>query len=105
MNRARVEAVLGMSDSARFHADQAVNEYPITIDAFEAPGLQVSQAFVYCILGEYDRALAILDTAFTVAGPLLKYALVGPGWDGLKRLTEFADLAEKHNLPEIAREY
>ena len=92
-----------MGDSARFHADQAVNEYPITIDAYEAPGLQVGQAFVYYVLGEYDRAIAILDTAFTVGGTLLKYALVGPGWHDLKRLPEFADLAEKHNLPGIAR--
>ncbi|MCH7574956.1 MAG: tetratricopeptide repeat protein [Candidatus Marinimicrobia bacterium] len=103
MNLAGVEAFLGMGDSARFHADQAVNEYPITIDAYEAPGLQVGQAFVYCVLEEYDRAIAILDTAFTVGGTLLKYALVGPGWHGLKRLPEFADLAEKHNLPGIAR--
>ena len=94
------EAGLAMADSARLHADRAVAQYPIALDAYDGPGLMLSQAWVYYTLGDAEGAFAILDRALSAGPKGLKWDLIEALWTQVRRDSLYPALAAKYGLPE-----
>ncbi|MEY2564719.1 MAG: hypothetical protein QOH88_2912 [Verrucomicrobiota bacterium] len=94
---AEILAWLGDKDSAIAEAKRGMELLPESVDAFEGPMLTQTLAEVYCLVGEQDQAIDLLDgllsrpTATTV--PFLKAV---PIWDPLRGNPRFVALLKKH---------
>ena len=90
-------AWLGEKDAAIAEAIRATEILPESVDAFDGPVCTQTLAEVYMIVGEYDKALPIIDgllsrnTQVTVAQ--LK---VNPLWDPLRQDPRFLAILQKH---------
>lgn len=90
-------AWLGEKEAAIAEGKRATEMLPETVDAFDGPKLTEALAEIYCIVGEQDKAIDLLDhllsrpSFVTVAG--LK---VLPMWDWLRHNPRFNELLKKH---------
>jgi TolB-like protein len=94
---AKVLAYLGEKDAALAEARRATELLPESKDAFGGPEITEGAAEVYCVVGDYGRAIELLDgllsrpSAVTVQG--LK---VNPIWDPLRKEPRFQGLIDKY---------
>ncbi len=94
---AGIHARLGEKDAAISGINHALQLLPESKDAFGGPEITENAAEIYTILGDTDKAVAILDgllqkpAAITV--PLLK---LNPIWDPLRKDPRFQALIEKY---------
>ena len=100
MNLAVNESSLGMADSARLHADRAVAEYSVAMDAYAGPIVLLRQARVYTMLGDAEGAFAVLDRALSAGHHGLKWELAEAQWAQLRQDSRYPALAAKFGLPE-----
>src|SRR6476659_3975234 len=94
---ARVLAYLGEKASAQAEAQRATELLPESKDAFGGPEITTGVAEVYAVLGQNDRAIAILDGLHSrpssVTAEVLK---VNPVWDPLRSDPRFQALIDKY---------
>jgi hypothetical protein len=95
---AKILAYLGEKDAALAEAKEAADLLPESKDAFGGPDITEGVAEVYCIVGENDRAIELLDGLLSrpssVTVPTLK---LSPTWDPLRHDPKFVALLEKHS--------
>jgi len=90
-------AWLGEKEAAIGEAKRAMELLPESVDAFDGPNCTQKLAEVYMIVGDYDRALPIVDgllsrpSALTVA--ILK---INPLWDPVRNDPRFIAILQKH---------
>lgn len=90
-------AWLGEKEAAIAEAKRATELLPESVDAFDGPVCTQTLAEVYAIVGEYDKALEIVDgllsrpTQVTVAQ--LK---INPLWDHVRQDPRFIAMLQKH---------
>jgi TolB-like protein/Tfp pilus assembly protein PilF len=94
---AKVLAYLGEKDAALAEAQRATELLPESKDAFGGPEIAEGVAEVYCIVGENDRAIELLDGLLSrpsnITVPGLK---VNPIWDPLRKEPRFQALIDKY---------
>jgi TolB-like protein/Flp pilus assembly protein TadD len=94
---ARALAHLGEKEAAIAEAKRATELLPVSVDAFEGPGITGALAEVYALSGENAKAIEVLDgllsrpSDMTVA--LLK---IDPTWDGLRNDPAFQEMLSRH---------
>jgi tetratricopeptide (TPR) repeat protein len=95
--RAKILAYLGEKDAALADAKQAAALLPESKDAFGGPDITTGVAEVYCIAGENDRAIELLDGLLgrpsNVTVPILQ---LSPVWDPLRNDPKFQAMLEKY---------
>lgn len=93
---AKILAYLGEKEAALAEAKTAADLLPEGKDAFGGPDITAGVAEVYCIAGENDRAIQLLDGLLSrpsnVTVPILK---LSPVWDPLRNEPKFQALLEK----------
>ncbi|MEJ2719538.1 MAG: hypothetical protein P8181_00160, partial [bacterium] len=90
-------AGLGRLDDAASHGERAVELYPISKDALEAPVLVIDLALTYTMIGHYDTALERLGQVLSMPSILsASWLEEDPRWDPLRGRPDFAALLEKH---------
>ena len=94
---AKVLAYVGEKDAALGEAQRAAELLPESKDAFGGPEIAEGVAEVYCIVGDYGRAIELLDALLSrpsnITVPGLK---VNPIWDPLRKDPRFQVLIEKY---------
>src|SRR4029077_18174096 len=94
---AKVLAYLGEKDAALTEARRATELRPESKDAFGGPEITAGVAEVYCIVGDYGRAIELLDGLLSrlsnITVPGLK---VNPIWDPLRKDPRFQALIDKY---------
>jgi TolB-like protein/Tfp pilus assembly protein PilF len=94
---AKVLAYLGQKDAALAEAQRATELLPESKDAFGGPEIAEGVAEVYCIVGDYGRAIELLDGLLSrpsnITVPGLK---VNPIWDPLRKDPRFQALIDKY---------
>jgi TolB-like protein/Flp pilus assembly protein TadD len=94
---AKILAYLGQKNAALAEAQRAAELRPESKDAFGGPEITAGVAEVYCIVGENDRAIEVLDGLLSrpsgVTVPLLK---LSPAWDPLRNDPRFQALIDKY---------
>jgi TolB-like protein/Tfp pilus assembly protein PilF len=94
---AKVLAYLGQKDAALAEAQRATELLPESKDAFGGPEIAEGVAEVYCIVGDYGRAIELLDGLLSrpsnITVPGLK---VNPIWDPLRKEPRFQALIDKY---------
>ena len=94
---APILALLGEKEAAIVAAKRATELVPESVDAFDGPVATQTLGEVYMIVGEYDKALEIIDglltrkTQVTVATVKLS-----PLWDSVSQDPRFAAMLKKH---------
>ena len=94
---AGVLAWLGDKDAAIAEGIRATELLPESMDAFDGPKMTEALAEVYCIVGEQDKAIDLLDhllsrPSFATVAKLK----VMPMWDWLRQNPRFDALLKKH---------
>jgi tetratricopeptide (TPR) repeat protein len=56
-------------------------------------------AAVYAALGDLDKSMELLEQAYNVRDPLLRYVGTGYEYDGLRADPRFKTLLKRLNLP------
>jgi tetratricopeptide (TPR) repeat protein len=93
---AKVLAFLGEKDSAMAEAQRASELQPESKDAFEGPVIAEGVAQVCAILGDNDRAIAILDGLLNRPSYVTVQGLkVNPIWDSLRNEPRFQALIDR----------
>jgi hypothetical protein len=92
-----VLAWLGEKEAAIAEGLRATELLPESVDAFDGPKMTEALAEIYCIVGEHDKAIDLLDhllsrPSFTTVASLK----VMPMWDWLRDNPRFAELLKKH---------
>jgi serine/threonine-protein kinase len=94
-------AGLGLKKEAIREAELAVEMLPVSKDALSGPYRIIELSQVCTMIGDYDRALDLLDHALS----LPTYG-IGPGslrldprWDPLRNHPRFRQLLEKYPVP------
>jgi TolB-like protein/Tfp pilus assembly protein PilF len=94
---ARMLAYLGEKASALAEAQRATELLPESKDAFGGPEITTGVAEVYAVLGENDRAIAILDGLLSRPSSVTVEVLkVNPVWDPLRSDPRFQALIDKY---------
>ncbi len=94
---ARMLAYLGEKASALAEAQRATELLPESKDAFGGPEIMTAVAEVYAVLGENDRAIAILDGLLSRPSAVTVEVLkVNPVWDPLRSDPRFQALIDKY---------
>jgi TolB-like protein/Flp pilus assembly protein TadD len=94
---AAVLAWLGEKDAAIAEGLRATELLPESVDAFDGPKLTEALAEVYCIVGEQDKALDLLDHLLSRPSFVTIATLkVMPMWDWLRHNPRFDALLKKH---------
>ena len=95
---AKVLGYVGEKDAALAEAQRATELLPESKDAFGGPEIAEGVAEVYCIVGENDRAIELLDGLLSrpsnITVPGLK---VSPTWDPLRKEPRFQALIDKYS--------
>lgn len=65
---------------------------------------QIYYAWVYCVLGEMDKAFEWLDRSFEKRDFHLRYVGVSPGLELLRRDPRFPELLKRLRLMEVSSE-
>ena len=91
-------AGLGRSERAVRHGRRAVDLYPMSVDALQAPSLSIDLALVYTMVGDNAAAIERLDFALSVPSILsVAWLESDPLWDPLRTDPGFAALLRKHS--------
>jgi len=97
---AKVLAYVGEKDAALVEARRATELLPESKDAFGGPDITEGAAEVYCVVGDYGRAIELLDGLLSrpsnITVPGLK---VNPIWDPLRKEPRFQEIERKLNFP------
>jgi len=94
---AKVLAFLGQKDSALAEAQRASELQPESKDALDGPEITEGVAQVCAILGDNDRAIAILDGLLNRPSYVTVHGLrVNPIWDSLRKDPRFQALIDRH---------
>jgi tetratricopeptide (TPR) repeat protein len=94
---AAILAWLGEKDAAIAEGKRATELLPESVDAFDGPKLTEALAEVYCIVGEQDKAIDLLDHLLSRPSFVTVASLkVMPTWDWLRDNPRFAELLKKH---------
>ena len=98
---ARLDALLGLDDQARRHADESVAAVPMSLDLWTGQGRLINQAWVYFTTGATERAFEILEQVFTEPSyPGKKRGLRYRRWEALRADPRYPALAAKYGLLE-----
>jgi len=90
-------AGLGEPEAAVAHGRRAVELYPLSRDALEAPTLLVDLALIYTMTGDHAAALHVLDQVLSVPSILSAAWLeIDPRWDPLRQEAGFRSLLARH---------
>ena len=94
---ASILAWLGEKEAAIAEGKRATELLPESVDAFDGPKMIEALAEVYCIVGEQDKAIDLLDhllsrPSFTTVASLK----ILPMWDWLRDNPRFNELLKKH---------
>jgi len=90
-------AWLGEKEAAIAEGKRATDLLPETVDAFDGPKLTESLAEIYCIVGEQDKAIDLLDHLLSRPSFVTVASLkVLPMWDWLRQNPRFNELLKKH---------
>jgi TolB-like protein/Flp pilus assembly protein TadD len=94
---AAVLAWLGEKEAAIAEGIRATELLPESVDAFDGPKITEALAEVYCIVGEHDKAIDLLDHLLSRPSFVTVASLkVMPMWDWLRDNPRFAELLKKH---------
>ena len=94
---AAVLAWLGEKEAAIAEGVRATELLPESVDAFDGPKMTQALAEVYCIVGEHDKALDLLDHLLSRPSFVTVASLkVMPMWDWLRDNPRFHELLKKH---------
>jgi len=94
---AAVLAWLGEKDAAIAEGLRATELLPESVDAFDGPKITEALAEVYCIVGEQDKALDLLDHLLSRPSFVTVATLkVMPMWDWLRHNPRFDALLKKY---------
>ncbi|HEX8490883.1 MAG TPA: hypothetical protein VF626_07695, partial [Chthoniobacterales bacterium] len=94
---AAVLAWLGEKEAAIAEGIRATELLPENVDAFDGPKMTEALAEVYCIVGEQDKAIVLLDHLLSRPSFVTVASLkVMPMWDWLRQNPRFAELLKKH---------
>jgi serine/threonine-protein kinase len=97
---AEILAWLGEKDAAIAEAKQATEILPESVDAFEGPAMTQKLAEVYCIVGEPEKAIDLLDGLLSRPSPVTVALLkIVPIWDPLRDNPRFIQLLKKYGGP------
>jgi TolB-like protein/Flp pilus assembly protein TadD len=87
-------AGLGRAQDAVRHGERAVELYPVSRDALEAPLLIMDLALTYTMVGKHDEALERLDYVLSIPSILsAPWIEKDPRWDPLRQHPQFASLS------------
>ncbi len=91
--RAFVRTALGDQEGAIADGERAIATLPISLDAFDGPGLATDLAAIYAQVGEKDRAIELLSSLRGVPMAATPATLrVEPEWDPLRGDSRFEQL-------------
>jgi TolB-like protein/Flp pilus assembly protein TadD len=90
-------AWLGEKDAAIAEAKRATELLPESVDAFEGPGCTQTLAEVYTLVGDYDKALELLDGLLSHPSPVTVAGVaLNPIWDPVRQDPRFIAIVKKH---------
>jgi TolB-like protein/Flp pilus assembly protein TadD len=90
-------AWLGEKDAAIAEAKRATELLPESVDAFEGPGCTQTLAEVYTLVGEYDKAMELLDGLLSHPSPVTVAGVaLNPIWDPVRQDPRFIAIVKKH---------
>jgi serine/threonine protein kinase/tetratricopeptide (TPR) repeat protein len=90
-----VYALSGKRNEAISSANRAIDLFPISMDAMDGPIYIHNLAWIYTIVGEYEKAISQLDYLLSIpAGMDLSRAMlkIDPKWDRLRDNPKFQEL-------------
>jgi TolB-like protein/Tfp pilus assembly protein PilF len=94
---AAVLAWLGEKEAAIAEGVRATELLPESVDAFDGPKMIEALAEIYCIVGEHDKAIDLLDHLLSRPSFVTVASLkTMPMWDWLRDNPRFAALLKKH---------
>jgi hypothetical protein len=94
---AAILAWLGEKEAAIAEGKRATELLPESVDAFDGPKMTEALAEIYCIVGEQDKAIDLLDHLLSRPSFVAVAALkVMPTWDWLRHNPRFDALLKKH---------
>ena len=90
-------AALERGEDAIRHGRRAVELYPLSKDALQAPVLMTDLALTYTLVGDHDAALEQLDEVLSIPSILSTAWLEkDPRWDPLREHPGYAALLREH---------
>ena len=90
-------AWLGEKDAAIAEAKRAMELLPESVDAFDGPVCTQSLAETYMVVGEYDKAIEIVDGLLSRPTQVTVAALkLNPLWDPVRQDPRFIAMLQKH---------
>ena len=94
---AEAYAGLGMKEQAISQMNKATARLPLSLDALSGADVLRDNAIVNIMIGEYDKALDLIDTLLSIPSSLSVALLrIGPRWDPLRDHPRFQALIEKY---------
>ena len=88
---------LGEKEAALAEATRATELLPESKDAFEGPNITEAVAVVHCLVGDHDRAIALLDGLLSrPSGTSVSMLKLNPIWDPLRDDPRFLELLKKY---------
>jgi tetratricopeptide (TPR) repeat protein len=90
-------AWLGEKEAAIAEAKRGMDLLPESVDAFDGPVCTQTLAEVYMVVGEYDKALSIVDGLLSrPAQTTVAQLKMSPLWDPLRQDPRFIAIIKKH---------
>lgn len=90
-------AWLGEKEPAIAEGKRATEMLPENVDAFDGPKLTEALAEIYCVVGEHDKAIDLLDGLLSRPSFVTVASLkVLPMWDWLRNNPRFNEVLKKH---------
>ena len=94
---AQVAAWLGEKETAIAEAKRATELLPESIDAFDGPVCTQTLMEVYLLVGEYDKALELLDGLLTRKTQVtVAQVKINPVWDPLRQDPRYLAIMQRH---------
>jgi TolB-like protein len=90
-------AWLGEKDPAIAEAKRATELLPESVDAFDGPVCTQTLMTVYTLVGEYDKAMELLDGLLSRPSPVtIAGVKLNPIWDPVRQDPRFIAIVKKH---------